>query len=427
MRILYLSGLWFHDLWFLKHLDGTPHEVLSVRPYRSPGHPEASELLAPFRRIRHLEAAHWFAEVRTAGEIPELGMARRLRALIAEFKPDILQCGWLSDGGVLAALSGFHPLLMTPFGSDVLINPYRSVEHRFKARLALRSADAVTTDSLEVAGRIAQLSGYPYGRIVRFPWGIDLARFRPDAAEEGFRRRLGWQDRTVLVATRHLEPVYGTSFLIEALPAVLEAHPEAALLVIGDGSRRTFLEDLAARLGVRESVHFAGHVPNAELHGWLAEADLYVTAALSDGTSRSMMEAMASGLPVAVTDVPAVREWAREGVHGAITPLGDPAGMAAAILRVLGRDMPGMARACLETARAHFEERRNLEKLEEMYRDLAAGARRPPLEIGAAGPLPPLDLATVRETPFRYPSLKARAAEWLVIAALWRASRRRPG
>ena len=140
MRILYLSGLWFHDLWFLKHLNASDHEVLSIRAYRTRGPPmeRFERELAGLKRIRHQEVTHWFEEAKAAGEIPELGTARRLKAFIAEFRPDILQCGWLSDGGVLAALSGFHPLLMTPFGSDVLINPYRSPEHRWKARLALR-------------------------------------------------------------------------------------------------------------------------------------------------------------------------------------------------------------------------------------------------------------------------------------------------
>ena len=422
MKILYLSELWFHDLWFLRHLNGSGHEVLSVRAFRSPWSLDAAELLAPFPRIRHLETPHWFGEARAEGRIPELGIARRLKKLVAEFRPDVLQCGWLSDGGVISALTGFHPLLMTPFGSDVLINPYGSPEHRWKATLALRCADAITTDSVEVAHRITQLSGFPLARIVRFPWGIDLTRFGPDVPRTGFRARLGWEGRCVLVATRTLEPLYGTRFLLDAMPAVLRARPEAALLLIGDGPERPALEAQASRLGISGSVHFQGRVPNADLHGWLAECDAYVTATLSDGTSRSMMEAMASGLPVAVTAVPAVREWVQEGVQGALARPRDAEDLSLAILRVLGGDRDAMRAACLALAREHFDERRNLGKLEGMYRDLAAGIRRPERENG--GDLPPLDLEDYFVPPVRWPSWRARAAEWGVIAALWRASRR---
>ncbi len=369
--------------------------------------------------MTHREVTHWFEESRAAGEIPELGMARRLRRLLDEYRPDILQSGWLSDGGVLAALTGFKPLVMTPFGSDVLINPYRSPEHRWKARLALRCVDGITTDALEVAERISQLSAFPRDRIVRFPWGIDLTRFRPDAPSAPLRARLGWEGKTVLIATRNLEPVYGTSFLIEALPIIHRARPDVALLLVGDGSRRPILEALVARLGLGGAVHFAGYVPNLELPGYLTASDLYVTAALSDGTSRSLMEAYACGLPAVVTDPPAYREWMEEGVHGTIVRKGDPGAMAEGILRLLQDPgaRPRMREAVLTVARERFDEFRNVAKLEGIYAEVLKGG--PPPALQPTGALPLLDLASVRHAPYRYPSWKARLAEWLVIAALY--------
>ena len=379
--------------------------------------------------MKHLEATHWFGESRAAGEIPELGMARRLRRLLDEVRPDILQSGWLSDGGVLAALTGFKPLVMTPFGSDVLINPYRSPEHRWKASLSLRCVEGMTTDALEVAERISQLSAFPRDRIVRFPWGIDLARFQPGAPPAALRGRRGWAGKTVLVATRNLEPIYGTQFLVEALPLVRRVRPDVALLLVGDGSRRPFLEGLVADLGLGESVHFAGHIPNEDLPGYLTASDLYVTAALSDGTSRSLMEAYACGLPAVVTDPPAYREWVEDGVHGAIVRKGDPGAMAEGILRLLEDPLarPRMREAVLAVARERFDEFRNVARLEGIYAEVLKGGPPPALEPG--GPLPPLDLASVRHAPYRYPSWKARLAEWLVIAALFGETRakRSPG
>lgn len=430
-RVVYLSGLWLHDLWFLKHLHAAGHEVLSVRVYRTPGHRDLRPDLEPLTRIRHLEAVDWFAEAEAAGEIPDLGMARRLRRLLEAERPDVLQCGWLSDGGVLAALTGFRPLLMTPFGSDVLINPRRSPEHYWKARLALQAADAITTDALEVAHRISQLSGFPEASIVRFPWGIDLGRFRPDAAPVDLRARFGWTEGPVLISTRNLEPVYGIAHLLRAFAAVRERIPAAKLLLAGDGSLRSSHEAAAGALGLTDAVRFLGHVPNADLPGWLRAADLYVTASLSDGTSRSLMEAFACGLPAVVTDPPAYREWVREGVHGTLVARGNAGALAAGILEILAH--PGLKtelrRNALETAAAHFDERKNFAKLEGMYEALAAAPGAPPPGLGPPMPLPPLDLASVGTMPFTYPSLKARAAEWLVIAALWSRvrSRRMPG
>jgi len=423
LRIIYLSGLWYHDLWFLKHLAAAGHDVTSIRIYRTPGMDRFEKQLEGMKGVRHQELTHWFPEAMASGGIPELTVARRLRAFLHVQRADILQCGWLSDGGVLAALTGFHPLLITPFGSDVLINPYRSLEHLWKARLALRCADALTTDSIEVAHRISQISGYPHDRIVRFPWGIDLARFRPDAIPAGIRKTLGWEKRTVLIATRNLEPVYGTAFLLQALPGVLKVRPDVALLVVGDGSERRLLEETARDLGIRDCVRFVGYVPNAELQGLLVESDYCVTAALSDGTSRSLMEAFACGLPAAAaTDVPAVFEWMKEGVHGSIVRRADAPDMTRGILKALAADRGSMRDACLRTARESFDENRNIARLQGMYEALMAGQRSPLPEPRQT--LPALDLGSVNHVPYVHPSWRARAAEWLVIAALWRRSRR---
>ena len=88
-------------------------------------------------------------------------------------------------------------------------------------------------------------------------------------------------------------------------------------------------------LNLDEYVYFAGFVPNDELPLYLNDSDLYVSPSLSDGTSASLLEAMACGLPVVVTDVPAILEWTTPNHNGIIVPRQNTTALAEGLIRIL--------------------------------------------------------------------------------------------
>ncbi|GAI12440.1 unnamed protein product, partial [marine sediment metagenome] len=139
----------------------------------------------------------------------------------------------------------------------------------------------------------------------------------------------------VVISTRNLKPVYDVETLIRAIPLVLQQIPEARFIVAGEGEQRAYLENLARGLGVLESVRFVGWIAHHELTKYLASADVYVSTSLSDGTSVSLLEALACELAPVVTDIPANRPWVHDGENGFLIPVREYEMLADGIIRLL--------------------------------------------------------------------------------------------
>ena len=160
--------------------------------------------------------------------------------------------------------------------------------------------------------------------------GQELDRLRAEAEREPSRPLDVRGDPSILTVGR-LSEQKGQRFLIEAMPAVLEAFPRARLLLCGDGHLRADLERRAARLG--EGVAFLGI--RDDVPALTRRASLFVFPSLWEGQGNALLEAMAVGVPIVATDIPSTRETLREG-EGVLVPPGDAASLATAMIGLLG-------------------------------------------------------------------------------------------
>ena len=299
--------------------------------------------------------------------------AYQTRKIIRELHPDILHTVWIPAAGLIGALSRFHPVLLMPLASDVLILPHKSCLWRWLTRFVLRRADMITCDSEVVRQAIVEQSNFPEDKIVVFPRGVDLRLFHPDPKlREKTREMLGWQKDKIIIMTRSFAPVYGIEYFLRSLPKVLEEVPNAKALLIGTGPLEMSFRTIVKELGVDSAVRFQGMVANKELPAYLNAADLYVSSSLSDGTSVSLLEAMACGLPVVVTDVPSILEWVKDGVNGLVCPRRDSVSLADAIITLLQDEQMAakMGEKNLAIAKQRADWDKNFKLLEGMYTKL---------------------------------------------------------
>jgi glycosyltransferase involved in cell wall biosynthesis len=295
--------------------------------------------------------------------------------LLKKFKPDILHAGFVQSAGLMAAVSGYHPFLLMPWGSDILLNPYRNKIFKMLTKYVLSRADFITCDAEEVKRRIIELANYPAEKIIVFPWGIDLKLFRPCVElRKAIRQELGWEDKKILIMTRSFKDVYGIEYFLKALPKVFEEVPEARALVIGSGPLELQLKALAQELNLADRIRFLGEIPNHELPKYLNASDLYVSSSLSDGTSLSLLEAFACALPVVVTDVPAILEWVQDGINGLVVPRQSSEELAKAIITLLKDEKYAheMGEKNLALARKRADWDQNFAKLEELYQRIVS-------------------------------------------------------
>lgn len=359
LRVLYITqGDSVHDRRFLRALRQADVEVGVVRLSQSTAHLPLPAGVADF----------------SPGSAPGRGafaqtLRRRnhLRRVGHEFAPTVIHAGPIQQGAFLAGLAGLRPLISMSWGSDLLLGARRGAG-RWKARWALSRSQLLLCDCQAVR-RMALELGMAQERIVVFPWGVDLDRFRPGRSGR-VRRQLRWDGEFVLLSARSLEPIYGVDVVVEAFLRLAPAEPRLRLLLLGDGSLRPSLQRRVEQAGLRSRVRFVGGVAEEALPEYFRSADLYVSASHSDGTSVSLLEAMACGLPVAVSDLPSNQEWVKPGGQGWLFPDGDSRALAGAIGQALAspRRRASMGRSSRELVEREADWRRSAHLLVDAYR-----------------------------------------------------------
>ncbi len=296
---------------------------------------------------------------------------------LSDFRPDVIDAHFVPNYGVIGALvAGRTPLSMAAWGSDLLLAGPRDPLQRMRARFVLRRARFVLADAVNLGRAARDLGARPEALRV-MPWGIDRTLFRPGDARE----------RGLLLSTRMHEPVYDIPVILRAAARVMARRPEAFLAVAGDGTLRAEHERLAGELLPAGRWRFLGRLAPAELAGWLARADVYLSASRSDSTSLSLLEAMAAGATPVVSDIEGNREWVEDGRGARLFAVGDDASLERALDAALG-DPAWAAEARAHNARvvdARGDWSVNMAHVEDAFAALAAGRPLPAfgLEVGA--------------------------------------------
>lgn len=155
---------------------------------------------------------------------------------------------------------------------------------------------------------------------------IDLSRFRP--AQD---RKRGCH----LIVTRNLEDIYDLPTALRAFTAIRRVHPNARLTVAGSGPRLEELRKLCVELQIADAVQFTGRLENDKIAELYRDADLLLNPSLADNMPISLLEAMASGVPIVSTDVGGIPYLVEDGKSAMLVPPHQPDEMAACALRIL--------------------------------------------------------------------------------------------
>ena len=175
---------------------------------------------------------------------------------------------------------------------------------------------------------------------------IDLSRFRPAESRSA---------QCHLIVTRNLEDIYDIPTALRAFALIRRDQPLARLTIAGSGPRLAMLEALCYELQITEAVRFTGRLDNEHMADLYRDADLLLNPSLADNMPISLLEAMASGVPIVSTDVGGISYLVEHGVSAMLVQPGQAAEMAAHALRVLADPMlaAGMRTAGLELARRY--------------------------------------------------------------------------
>jgi len=270
------------------------------------------------------------------------------------------------DGGLAALLARVPVRIHTdharPFPDKLR---YMAME-----RIMSFAYDKVVGVSAHTAGELRRYEGIALRKLAVVANGIDGEWYRAgyesiDRARLRAEAGLG-RFRTVFGLGARLEAQKGIAFLIEAMPAILARHPDAALALAGSGSLEGELREKARALGVAEHVRFLGPYP--QLLRFYPLLDFLVLPSLWEGLPLCILEAMSLGLPIIATKVGGVGDALEDGKTARLVPPADPAALARAVIGFL--DDPASARELGSAGRRAFAERHDVALMVRAYLDI---------------------------------------------------------
>jgi glycosyltransferase involved in cell wall biosynthesis len=282
---------------------------------------------------------------------------------------DILHCHQYTPWfyGVLARL--FRPSLRILFTEHGRFYPdVPSRKRRAANRLLAPLTQCISAVSPSVKDALVDVEAFPPDRIRVVFNGIEP----PPVAETdraGLRARLGLKpDRIYCILCARFDPIKWIPGLLEAMKRVVDAVPDSGLILVGEGPEDAIIRAKIRELGLEDHVALPGFQKNVA--EWLKASDIFVLSSLSEGTSVSLLESMAMGMPAVATRVggnPAVIE---EGRTGLLVPSQDAAALGDALAR-LARD-PAARKAMGRAAAQRFQERFRLSNMIQAYHRIYA-------------------------------------------------------
>lgn len=359
MRILYFSpGYTTHDHRFLKSISAGGHEVYFV------------QLEGNQRQVEDRPAPENVHQViwkggRTSfrwGDL--LKLVLDFRRIIRKINPDLIHAGPIQTCAFIAILSGFRPVLTISWGFDLMDDVHHNAWWEWVTHYTLKRSTFFTSDANVTRDKAVKYGMDPEKTIV-FPWGVDLEHFTPSTAVH--------QTPTFTIfCNRSWETRYGVDVLARAFVKVAQQNENVDLILLGGGSQGGTIRQILQSGGVLERVTFGGQISQTDLPRWYHMADLYVSPSHVDGSSVSLMEALACGLPCLVSDIPANKEWVIEDENGWLFRDSDANHLAEKILTAIAQreKLPAIGRASRRSAEMRADWKKNAETLMNVYRSL---------------------------------------------------------
>jgi glycosyltransferase involved in cell wall biosynthesis len=293
----------------------------------------------PFYRELHVPCVR----LRAPGDLdPKLLVS--LRRALRRLEPDIVHTH-LVHADFYGALAAHAPVVSTKHNDD----RFRTGPFRYVERVLTRRASRVIAITHALARFTIERVGLPARKVEVIPYGLDGP---PPAWGENPRTAVPDGARVLLAVCRLVEQK-GVDIAVRALAEVRREHPDAVLVVLGDGPERAALGRLAADLGIAEAVFLPGRV--GDVAEWLHRAELLVHPVRWEGFGLAPLEAMLAQRPVVASAVSSVPEIVVDGETGLLVPPDDSTELAAAAARLLGDRALAEQLGSLGLARARTE------------------------------------------------------------------------
>lgn len=265
--------------------------------------------------------------------------APALRKILQHEKPDIVQALHVTPFGVWARLAGYRPLTLMALGADIL--EYSSGKtrdtrwtsewnrsafreklsflwHRHQVRKTIRAADQIWTDNQVLQQELIRLAPGAAPKTDVFTWGIDVPRWdwRNTDERQALRKELGLPaNKIIILCPRGLKPVYQAERILNLIESDGSESPLFWVVMKGNYPIPKGIQENIQTLSEKNALIISETLPESRVVSLFQASDACLSLPVYDGLSASLLQAMACGLDLFVSDIPATRELEQSGVH----------------------------------------------------------------------------------------------------------------
>ena len=297
-------------------------------------------------------------------KINYLFRAKKIRRLVEEISPDIVNVHYATSYGAVAALSGLKGYILSVWGSDIFSFPLKSPLHKALLKFSLNRADYLFSTSRAMADEAGK---YTEKEFEITPFGVDMELFSPDKRKRN-------DDDFIVGTVKSLACEYGIDYLIKAVSLVRKEHPEipVKLRIAGKGPEEISLKNLAKDKGIDDITTWLGFISQEEAAGEWANFDLAVVYSVSESFGVSAVEAESCMCPVIISDLPGLMEATSPGITSLVVPVEDEKKLAEAIytLYLDESNRSDMGKKGREFVKEHYEYHRCFEKIERLFESI---------------------------------------------------------
>lgn len=263
-------------------------------------------------------------------KIKYLKYAGKVKRIVEQIKPDIINVHFATSYGTVVALSGLKDYVLSVWGSDIYDFPQKSIFHKFMLKFSLSRAKYIFSTSNAMAEETRK---YTKKKIEITPFGVDTELFSPS------KRNRDQSDEDFIVGTvKALTPKYGIEYLLKAVAIIKSEYPQIPikLRIAGKGSHEDEYKKLAMSLGINDITTWLGFIPQDQAAKEWSNMDVGIVASTLDSESFgvSAVEAQACGRPVIISDVPGLMEATCPGQTSVVVQRKNEKALAEAIVNL---------------------------------------------------------------------------------------------
>ncbi len=256
-----------------------------------------------------------------------------LKKAIREFQPDILHAHYATSYGLIGALSGFHPYIISVWGEDVYKFPNASGLHKSLLKYNLKKADEILSTSDIMRNETRK---YTHKDIMVTPFGVDTNEFRKKEAKK--------EKDTIYIGTiKAMEDKYGIRYIIEATKLLVQRikNKKLKVLMVGPGTQIDRYKEIVKEQKLEHVIEFTGRISFTEVSNYHNLLDVFLNVSVDDSESFgvAVVEAMACETPVIVSDVGGLKEVVDHGEYGIVVKKRDAEAIATAVEKIINDEV----------------------------------------------------------------------------------------